>query len=37
MLLYENLAHQLREQIAAGVLGTGERLPSIRRLAQAHG
>ncbi|MCD7097724.1 PLP-dependent aminotransferase family protein [Stenotrophomonas sp. MMGLT7] len=37
MLLYESLAAQLREQIAAGVLRAGERLPSIRRLALAHG
>lgn len=37
MLLYETLAAQLREQITSGVLRTGERLPSIRRLAQAHG
>ncbi|GHH47163.1 PLP-dependent aminotransferase family protein [[Pseudomonas] boreopolis] len=37
MLLYEALAAQLRGQIAGGVLRAGERLPSIRRLAQAHG
>jgi DNA-binding transcriptional MocR family regulator len=37
MLLYENLAAQLRAQIAGGVLHAGERLPSIRRLARAHG
>jgi DNA-binding transcriptional MocR family regulator len=37
MLLYETLAAQLRGQITSGVLRAGERLPSIRRLAQAHG
>ena len=37
MLRYETLATQLRTQIAQGVLRPGERLPSIRRLAQAHG
>ncbi len=36
MLLYESLATQLRAQINAGALAPGERLPSIRRLAQAH-
>jgi DNA-binding transcriptional MocR family regulator len=37
MLRYERLAAQLRGQIADGVLRAGERLPSIRRLAAAHG
>ncbi|MET0290210.1 MAG: PLP-dependent aminotransferase family protein [Pseudoxanthomonas sp.] len=37
MLLYESLAAQLRGQIDSGLLRAGERLPSIRRLAQAHG
>jgi DNA-binding transcriptional MocR family regulator len=37
MLLYERLADQLRTQIAHGVLRAGERLPSIRQLAQGHG
>ncbi|MBE1159229.1 PLP-dependent aminotransferase family protein [Dyella acidiphila] len=37
MLLYEELAHQLRTQIAQGTLRAGERLPSIRQLALHHG
>ncbi|GGA11575.1 PLP-dependent aminotransferase family protein [Dyella caseinilytica] len=37
MLLYEQLASQLREQIAQGALRAGERLPSIRQLARSHG
>lgn len=37
MLLYERLAGELRGQIARGALRAGERLPSIRRLAQGHG
>jgi DNA-binding transcriptional MocR family regulator len=37
MLLYERLAGQLRKQIAQGTLRAGERLPSIRQLAQNHG
>jgi DNA-binding transcriptional MocR family regulator len=37
MLLYERLAEELREQIAQGALSAGERLPSIRQLAQGHG
>lgn len=37
MLLYERLAEELRDQIAQGSLGAGERLPSIRQLAQGHG
>ena len=37
MLLYERLAGELRQQIAHGVLSAGERLPSIRQLAQGHG
>ncbi len=37
MLLYERVAEQLREQIASGALRAGERLPSIRQLAQGHG
>lgn len=37
MLRYETLAAHLRTQIVQGVLCAGERLPSIRRLAQAHG
>jgi DNA-binding transcriptional MocR family regulator len=36
MLLYETIAAGLRRQIAQGTLRTGERLPSVRRLAQAH-
>lgn len=37
MLLYEQLAQQLRTQIAQGTLRAGERLPSIRQLAGSHG
>ena len=37
MLLYERLAGELRTQIAQGALHAGERLPSIRQLAQGHG
>ena len=37
MLLYERLAGELRSQIARGALRAGERLPSIRQLAQGHG
>jgi DNA-binding transcriptional MocR family regulator len=37
MLLYERLAGELRGQIAHGALRAGERLPSIRQLAQGHG
>ncbi|GLQ95628.1 PLP-dependent aminotransferase family protein [Dyella mobilis] len=37
MLLYEQLADQLRTQIAQGALRAGERLPSIRQLASSHG
>jgi DNA-binding transcriptional MocR family regulator len=37
VLLYEQLAGQLREQIAQGALRAGERLPSIRQLARSHG
>ena len=37
MLLYERLAGALRTQIAQGGLRAGERLPSIRQLAQGHG
>lgn len=37
MLLYERLARELRSQIAQGALRAGERLPSIRQLAQGHG
>lgn len=37
MLLYEQLAKQLRTQIAHGTLRAGERLPSIRQLAHSHG
>lgn len=36
MLLYEQLATQLRTQIAQGTLRAGERLPSIRQLARSH-
>lgn len=36
MLLYEQLASQLRTQIAQGALRAGERLPSIRELARNH-
>jgi DNA-binding transcriptional MocR family regulator len=36
MLRYESLAAHLRAQISSGVLAAGERLPSIRRLAQTH-
>ncbi|MFC3652395.1 PLP-dependent aminotransferase family protein [Dyella humi] len=36
MLLYEQLANQLRTQIAQGALRAGERLPSIRQLARSH-
>jgi DNA-binding transcriptional MocR family regulator len=36
MLLYETIAAGLRRQIAQGTLHAGERLPSVRRLAQAH-
>ncbi|GAB3787854.1 aminotransferase-like domain-containing protein [Dyella agri] len=37
MLLYERVAAALRTQIARGTLRAGERLPSIRHLAQGHG
>ncbi|RDS86145.1 PLP-dependent aminotransferase family protein [Dyella psychrodurans] len=37
MLLYERVAAALRAQIAHGTLRAGERLPSIRRLAEGHG
>jgi DNA-binding transcriptional MocR family regulator len=37
MLLYERLAGELRKQIAQGALRAGERLPSIRQLANGHG
>jgi DNA-binding transcriptional MocR family regulator len=37
MLLYERLAGELRGQIERGALRAGERLPSIRQLAQGHG
>jgi DNA-binding transcriptional MocR family regulator len=37
MLLYEQLAEQLRSQIAQGALRAGERLPSIRQLAGSYG
>lgn len=37
MLLYERLAGELRTQIARGAWRAGERLPSIRQLAQSHG
>ncbi|WP_233840413.1 PLP-dependent aminotransferase family protein [Dyella sp. 2HG41-7] len=37
MLLYERVAEALRVQIARGTLRAGERLPSIRRLAEGHG
>ncbi len=37
MLLYERLAGALRGQISRGALRAGERLPSIRQLAQGHG
>jgi DNA-binding transcriptional MocR family regulator len=37
VLLYEELAGQLREQIAQGTLRAGERIPSIRQLARSHG
>ena len=37
MLLYERVAEALRLQIARGTLRAGERLPSIRRLAEGHG
>lgn len=36
MLLYEQLATQLRTQIAQGTLRAGERLPSIRQLARSN-
>lgn len=36
MLLYETIAAGLRRQIAQGTLRAGERLPSVRQLAQAH-
>ena len=36
MKRYENLAHQIAEQIDAGVLRAGERVPSVRRAAQAY-
>jgi len=36
MLLYETIADGLRRQIAQGTLRAGERLPSVRQLAQAH-
>lgn len=36
MLLYETIATGLRRQIAQGTLRAGERLPSVRQLAQAH-
>lgn len=37
MLRYERLASTLRTQIAQGTLRAGERLPSVRQLAQGHG
>jgi DNA-binding transcriptional MocR family regulator len=37
VLLYEELASQLRTQIAQGALRAGERLPSIRQLSRSHG
>jgi DNA-binding transcriptional MocR family regulator len=37
VLLYEQLASQLREQIVLGTLRAGERLPSIRQLSRSHG
>ncbi|GLQ89255.1 aminotransferase-like domain-containing protein [Dyella flagellata] len=37
MLLYQQLASQLRTQIAQGSLRAGERMPSIRQLAHSHG
>jgi DNA-binding transcriptional MocR family regulator len=37
MLLYEQLASALRTQLAQGILGAGERLPSIRQLSRSHG
>lgn len=37
MLLYERVAAALRAQIARGTLRAGERLPSVRQLAQGHG
>lgn len=37
MLRYERLADDIRAQIAHGTLRAGERLPSIRQLAQGHG
>ncbi|WIG56612.1 MAG: hypothetical protein OJF61_002400 [Rhodanobacteraceae bacterium] len=37
LLLYERVAATLRGQIAHGTLRAGERLPSIRQLAQGHG
>jgi DNA-binding transcriptional regulator YhcF (GntR family) len=36
MPLYQQLAETIRSQIAAGVFGPGERLPSIRRLREEH-
>jgi DNA-binding transcriptional MocR family regulator len=36
VLLYEQIANQLRTQIAQGALRVGERLPSIRQLARSY-
>lgn len=36
MKRYENLAQQIAEQIDAGVLRAGERVPSVRRAARAY-
>ncbi len=36
-LLYERLAGELRDQIAVGVYGVGERLPGVRALSRTRG
>lgn len=37
MLLYERVAHQIAEQIKAGTLKRGEKIPSVRRMSQSCG
>lgn len=37
MKLYQQVAHALREDIQAGLFVAGDKLPSIRKLVEAHG
>ena len=37
MTLYQNLANRLREHIQHGFFKPGDKLPSVRQLAQEHG